>query len=178
MSNAVEIELKGLINELQGLYRQCAADIAKLKEESHPKVHQGFINLINSLRKDAQTEIDTARKDLHEAIQGPMNRLTALEEKILPMESDIDELYSKYNNHDGDIDALESDRDILIKEQSEDRQRIKALESAFKEHLKSTIRFNDLDAVNYDIHEYKEDIEKILKQLERYKEEDEWLEGK
>jgi len=33
MSNAVETELRGLINELQGLYRQCAADIAEMKRK-------------------------------------------------------------------------------------------------------------------------------------------------
>lgn len=33
MSNAVETELRGLINELQGLYRQCAADNAEIKRK-------------------------------------------------------------------------------------------------------------------------------------------------
>lgn len=56
MSNAEETELRARINELQGLYRQCAADIIKLKERKDysERLKTLFVNIKNHLSKSME----------------------------------------------------------------------------------------------------------------------------
>jgi len=52
MSNELETKLRGLINELQGLYRQCTADIVEIKRNITALEEKVIV-----LEKKTQTEL-------------------------------------------------------------------------------------------------------------------------
>ena len=121
MSNALETELRGLINELQGLYRQCSADIVKLKERKDysERLEVLFVNIKNHLSKSMevrhnQFRILMARIEQLEDLDNQIKeKLCSLEEKIKNITERDKITWDLAENNEKLIKTLESDNKLL-----------------------------------------------------------------
>jgi len=159
MSNAVETELRALINKLQGLYRQCSADIVKIN---------------NKL-----VEIEHIRKENRDS---DLERIETIVEDICLIKSEFSRmeisLKGKTNTNTAKIEAIENILKIDIKDEAntffkildeskKNKEKIEALESDNK--LINLVILDILKCAKFEDEDKRIYIKDELKELEDLK---------
>ena len=159
MSNELETKLRALINELQGLYKQCAADIAKLKERKDYSMRAEvlFVNIKNHLSRSMQIR--------HNQFKILMARIEQLEDITNQIKEKICSLEEKIKNiteRDKITWDLAENNEKLIKDLESDN---KLINLVILEILKWA-KFEDEDKRNY----IKDELKELERNIEYYDE--------